>query len=187
MEVQPWMSPPEIEMIERYLRPHFRVLEWGSGGSTVRFSQRCAEFHSVEHDAAWAEMVRTTAGPTALVHFVPTDCPCKVIHAGEYHAGYESAFQSYIRFPRSLGMAFDAAIVDGRARLFCAREAVKNLLSPDGLLFIHDFWIRPRYHPILEDCDVVDAVKSGQGLVVLQRRAGSLPINREARDETLVP
>jgi hypothetical protein len=186
MEAQPWMSSSEIEMIERYLKPHFRVLEWGSGGSTVRFAQRCAEFHSVEHDAAWAEMVRTTVGPTASVHFVPTDYTCKVIHTGEYHAGYEGAFQSYVHFPRSLGRAFDAVIVDGRARLFCAREAVRNLLSADGLLFIHDFWSRPRYHPILDDCEVVDSIKKGQSLVVLQRKRGGRPTTREASDETLV-
>ena len=174
-------------MIERYLQPHFRVLEWGSGGSTVRFAQRCAEFHSVEHDSVWADKVRATAGPTASVHFIPKDYPCKVIHAGEYHAGYEGAFQSYIRFPRSLGKRFDAVIVDGRARLFCAREAVKNLLSPSGLLFIHDFWIRPRYHPILDACEVVDSIKIGQGLVVLQPRRKGLPVNVEASDVTLVP
>jgi predicted O-methyltransferase YrrM len=53
-------------------------------------------------------------------------------------------YASYIRYPATLGMAFDVVLVDGRARCFCMPEGFR-LLRPGGILILHDAQ-RTEYH-----------------------------------------
>ncbi len=46
------MSPLEQQMIEFYLQPGKVMLEWGSGFSTLWFSQFVGQYYSIEHDKA---------------------------------------------------------------------------------------------------------------------------------------
>ena len=53
----PWLTFGAIMAIEKILRDSkgkFRILEMGSGGSTIFFSQRCEYLLSLEHDPEWA-------------------------------------------------------------------------------------------------------------------------------------
>ena len=58
--INPWMSRDEIGMIEGYLKPSFKMLEYGSGGSTLYFSRLVKEYYSVEHDVEWYEKITKT-------------------------------------------------------------------------------------------------------------------------------
>ncbi|HKO93603.1 MAG TPA: hypothetical protein VJU61_20760, partial [Polyangiaceae bacterium] len=49
----PWIPFVARRWLARQLRPHLRVFEWGSGGSTLFLARRVAELVSVEHDAEW--------------------------------------------------------------------------------------------------------------------------------------
>jgi len=49
----PWMSTEEINLIESFLKPDMIMLEWGSGGSTIKFSQKVAKYYSIEHVKDW--------------------------------------------------------------------------------------------------------------------------------------
>ena len=60
---RPYMSPLEAKMVERYLKPHFTMIEYGSGGSTRHFSKLVAEYHSVEHSKMWCDVVKCAIGP----------------------------------------------------------------------------------------------------------------------------
>ena len=49
------MSEEEIDLIERHLSPHFSMLEYGCGGSTVHFPQLVKNYCSIESDQEWAD------------------------------------------------------------------------------------------------------------------------------------
>jgi hypothetical protein len=50
---RPWLSYIAIDWLKNTLRPEMRVIEFGSGGSTLFFAERVAELVSVEHDREW--------------------------------------------------------------------------------------------------------------------------------------
>ena len=41
-----------------FLHPDYSMLEWGSGGSTIEFSQQYVkEYYSIEHNKEWHDKV----------------------------------------------------------------------------------------------------------------------------------
>ena len=51
------------------------VLEWGCGGSTVRFSQfsTVERWHCIEHDLKWVEAVSGQTSTKVVVHHASID------------------------------------------------------------------------------------------------------------------
>src|SRR5262245_59661456 len=62
----PWLSYGAIRRLHRDLRPEQRVLELGSGGSTVFFAQHCAHVCSAESDAIWHREVTAALAARGL-------------------------------------------------------------------------------------------------------------------------
>jgi hypothetical protein len=62
-------------MLERVVQPHFRVFEYGAGNSSLWWASRVAEVVSVEHDAAWAELVQSRAPANLTVVSKPFGAP----------------------------------------------------------------------------------------------------------------
>lgn len=54
----PWLTPGAIQFLDTILRPDFRVLEFGCGGSTIYFAKRCQFVLSMETDQKWACEIR---------------------------------------------------------------------------------------------------------------------------------
>jgi hypothetical protein len=69
----PWIALGAILALERLLEPSWRVLELGSGGSTVFWGRRCASVQSYETDLVWACDVREAVrGLPVEVTYCPT-------------------------------------------------------------------------------------------------------------------
>jgi predicted O-methyltransferase YrrM len=49
----PWLSPQAVSYLESILQPEFRVIEHGSGGSTLWFAKRVKEVIAYERDVNW--------------------------------------------------------------------------------------------------------------------------------------
>lgn len=67
----PWLTPGAIMALELLLTKDFKVLELGSGGSTVFWARRCKSVRSFETDPEWANKVRPSVekyGNTSLIH-----------------------------------------------------------------------------------------------------------------------
>jgi FkbM family methyltransferase len=109
------------------------VLEWGSGGSTTRIAIKVKELHSIEYNMNWYDRVKAEAPANVKLHYVP-----KNKEEAPGHDGTEEEYYDYVHFPATLGILFDLIFIDGRARVACAREAVK-LLKPGGCIIIHDY------------------------------------------------
>jgi len=54
----PWITPGSIDALDTLLQPNHRVLEFGSGGSTLYFGRRAASVLSFETVPDWAASVR---------------------------------------------------------------------------------------------------------------------------------
>jgi hypothetical protein len=111
-----------------------RILEWGSGGSTVGFRERFpdAEIVSIEHDAAWASAVQAETGIAPLLH-----------PPASTHVGWEKDAETDPELMRSYVCAaddlkpFDACLIDGRARSFCIGKSYE-VVRPGGITVLHD-------------------------------------------------
>ena len=170
----PWMEVPEIALVDRWMEGRARILEYGSGGSTVRWASG-REWYFVEHDDKWFTKVKATLAHRKMtVHGVLVHASANVetCYNGEYPEGYLALWEAYVNAPVQFGGEFDGVLVDGRARLACGQFAARKLLKPDGVILWHDFGAkgRERYHAILDECEVVE--KAGS-LAVLRPKAKS--------------
>ena len=122
----PWFTYPSIEFLRHRVRPSMSVFEYGSGNSTIWFSERVASVVSCEHDREWYELMNDRL-------------PRNV----EYLYRELDDDGSYSRAILEHGARFDLAVVDGRDRVNCALNAVQALTS--GGVIIWDDSERERY------------------------------------------
>jgi hypothetical protein len=126
-----WMTYPVINFLEGKDFKEKRVLEWGSGQSTLWWSRRAKEVVSFESDSSWFELVRSRAPGNVKIHLV-----------NENIDGLPSEW---------LDGKFDLIVVDGLDRVACARASV-GLLAEDGALIMDDAeqpW-SPQGFPIID-------------------------------------
>ena len=124
-----WQS--EINILKLLLKGYaktqkkVRVLEWGSGGSTVYFPEFLRSIKidyswtSIEGNAVWYRKIvnaTTDYDNICIYHIPPTQ---------------------YVAFPLSLGSTYDIIIVDGEFRRQCLKVA-SALLDKQGAVFLHD-------------------------------------------------
>lgn len=182
------MHPREIHLIGFELSPAVTMLEWGSGGSTLFFSNFVKEIHSFEHSIKWYEKISKQIDQHNIkninYNYIPSDFEYKGPPPGrtKFPLGDKfrriprgapiKYFKTYVnaveRFDKS---KFDVVLVDGRCRLYCAVKALPYL-KDGGCVYIHDFFHRKKYHDVLEYYDIVDAVKhTTQTIVKLTKKS----------------
>ena len=126
---QPWFTYPAIRFLEARVQPHWRVLEFGSGASTLWWSRRVREVIAIEHDAGWAQQVARDSSAQVLA--VPdTDAP------------------SYYGPARDRGQ-FEVIVVDGIFRPECLL-ACREWLAPEGVIIVDDAQ-REEYQAAIEE------------------------------------
>jgi len=186
-----WMHPIEFSQVRAvlYAVDPRAMVEWGSGGSSRAWLHALPGLErlvSVEHHVTWGERVRESIDdPRFTLDLQP---PPEHDPEPEHRPGDKTTAAAhrawcirceddpalmahYVRAPRSAGVAFDVALVDGRARTHCLREAFERV-RPGGVVILHDAQ-RSEYQP------TVEALGGGlflepwvQGQVCLMRRPG---------------
>jgi hypothetical protein len=147
----PWLTFPAIRFLNRTVRPHWRVFEFGSGASTIYFGLRCSEVYSVEHNVAWAEKVgislRELGISSCRLKYIPPDNAQSSGHVycsdfpGYEHCSFKTYAQAIDEHPDG---SLDVVLVDGRARAACILHAIGKL-RPGGMLIL-DNTERSRYN-----------------------------------------
>jgi SAM-dependent methyltransferase len=126
------------EHIERRLFPGCRVLEWGSGGSTLWLADRLppgASLTSVEHHPEWHARVAARIGSREGVRLILAE-PDGPVGANATIAEEDPApLGRYLH--AADGQAYDVILVDGVARVACMDHA-RSLLAPGGVVYLHD-------------------------------------------------
>ncbi len=135
----PWMTSAEIDCIKTYLKSTDQMLEWGSGGSTMYYSQFVQKYVSVEHNPDWYAKMSSQVPSNVILNFVPMN---------------GSKYTDYIMLPKILGWQYDRILVDGRQRVACA-DVARDILLPGGTMFVHDYTNRAKYHSIKNQWNLV--------------------------------
>jgi predicted O-methyltransferase YrrM len=128
----PWLTRDAVRFLGSTLRPVDRMLEWGSGRSTIWFAQRVEQLTSVEHDEAW---YRRTQAEVTAAGMTNVRLLLKESRRDDY-VGVATTFE-----PESLG----CVLIDGVPELrdACALAAVP-LVQRAGLLVIDNAnWYLP--------------------------------------------
>jgi SAM-dependent methyltransferase len=145
----PWLVFGAIDFLERYLTKDMLVFEYGSGGSTIFFSDRAGQVVSVEHNPEWYKIALNFIQQEAITnidyHLVePTNDPDYFQKTFSNPAHFISTFNEYKgmhfedyvktidHFPNHY---FDLVIVDGRARNSCILHAAQHV-KKNGILLV---------------------------------------------------
>ena len=143
---RPFMLDAEIDAIAASLAHSLpdqgRVLEWGSGASTLYFpvclGRPGLQWQAIEHDRQWYEEVHHRLAQETLstvgIRFIAQDED--LAYVGD--DGSYQAFQHYVDLPLQDDTApLDVVIVDGRARVACMLAAWPRV-AESGFLLLHD-------------------------------------------------
>jgi len=112
----PWITYPALDFIEKRISREFCVFEYGCGNSTLWWASRVRKVISCEHDREWHDKIKAR---------IPANV--ELIHRNLEPGGeYAKAIAGYTG-------AFDIAVIDGRDRVNCTRNALQAL-KPDGVI-----------------------------------------------------
>ena len=158
------MNKNEIDCIASLLTQDLTVLEWGSGGSTLYFAPTVKHWYSIEHNKQWFDKMLSLIPNNVIYRYKPANNV--VSRKYSTHADYKD----YIEVIDSFNTKFDVVLIDGRARVACARY-VRQFLNPNGIIIIHDFFKpnRTSYHVLLDEFTEVLRIETPQpGLIILK-------------------
>jgi hypothetical protein len=135
----PWFSYAAIDFLERHVKAHMKVCEYGSGGSTLFFAERAASVVSIENDPSWHEMVTRRLEAKALTNATVMLCPFDFKNP----IGFE--YSQYLHaIPDE---KFDIIIIDGseewtQVRPICFQKAEPRVRK-GGIIVVDDSWRYP--------------------------------------------
>lgn len=115
LENLPWMTYPIINYLNQLDLSRESVFEWGSGGSTIFFSERTSFVESKEDSQSHFQEMMQRKIPNVKVRFEVTP---------EHYCKFDPGFDPTI------------VIIDGRRRFDCAQNLIQNLEKRKNLKLI---------------------------------------------------
>ena len=115
----PWLTYPAIRALESLLPRNARVFEFGGGMSTVWFSKRFPEVHTVEDNQSWREKIASLAPDPSRVYYLEGR---SFIHKIE-------------DFPKGY---FDLVVIDGIPDRYECLRIAEPYVRPDGYFVLDD-------------------------------------------------
>ena len=138
----PWWSFSAIDAADKFF-PGKTIFEWGSGGSTLRYSRMGCQITAIEDNPIWLESVRSAATVAGVLKnltlcYVPSD------------SNHSHDFASSDYCQALSGSLWDVVIIDGQDnsfhdRITCFRHA-EPLMKKGSIILVDDFW---RYESLL--------------------------------------
>jgi predicted O-methyltransferase YrrM len=126
----PWMGQDEIDIILSYLKPTMTMLELGSGGSTLFFSKYVNEYHSVETEKAWYDLIKK--------HTKPANADSNIT----YH--YKQEGIELESFSANLCYQYDAILIDTFSPRWKLLKSLEKCVNQWTIIFLHDFFAQNR-------------------------------------------
>jgi hypothetical protein len=128
----PWYTYPAIDFLRHKQMADKSVLEFGSGQSTLWWSERVRNVVSLEDNESWYQ---------SLVQLVPPNV--RLVLSDTLASNVERELN---------GIRFDVIVVDGLDRLACARKSIM-FLNEGGTVILDNsegYWGRDGEYPILD-------------------------------------
>jgi hypothetical protein len=117
----PWITYPCIEFLNRLNLKDCDVFEFGSGSSTLYWSQKARSVTSIEKDKRWFNKVKDD---------LPQNCTLS----------YTDSDLDYINHINQYKDNFDIIVIDGAVRYPCAQEALKNITDRGIIILDNTEW-----------------------------------------------
>jgi len=160
---EPNMSKAEEKVIKKYCNSETKLLEFGSGISTIHHATRCKKVTSIESSPYWYARV-------GLLLYI-LDLEYVAQHFLVPGINYPHSFAEI--YPDE---KFDVVSIDGKRRLECA-ESILPYIYDDSVVIFSDFWREKRhkennFSKVFEWYDEVESCKKGNTYVVLKRKKG---------------
>lgn len=139
----PHLNIPTIMFLESVITKDFRILEFGSGSSTLWFANRCKHIISYESEMDWWSAIIDEANNQRINNF-------DLVYDAKYWETLETGLDE--------NSPFDLILIDGAehegAREMCVKKAWKYLA--EGGYFVLDDTQRDRYKESVEFIDSFD-------------------------------
>jgi protein-L-isoaspartate O-methyltransferase len=126
----PMMSYSMIDFFKDRLKKDMVVFEYGSGNSTLFFSEYIEKIISVEHDEKWYNNLKSKIPENVELLYQKLE--------------YDS---DYCRKIHTRNEKFDLIIIDGRDRVNCLKNSFSSL-KDNGVLVIDDMY-REKYQEVI--------------------------------------
>ncbi|MGC4036275.1 MAG: class I SAM-dependent methyltransferase [Chitinophagaceae bacterium] len=117
---KPWISYSAISILKTKLNKQSRVLEFGSGMSTIWYSKHAGEVFSVEDNSGWYKNISKVFS-------------AKNMNNVSYH--FMDDENNYSSFMTNDNKKFDLIMIDGSHRSQCINTAIK-LIKPGGIIYL---------------------------------------------------
>lgn len=115
----PWISYRAIHEIEGLMHRDWKVLEFGSGMSTLWFAERCSYLHSIENNKDWYNKVKNLIGK-------------KGINNIRYDYRNSASYSDLSEYESGV---FDFILIDGSFRSKCVRPSLR-LIKSGGYIYL---------------------------------------------------
>ncbi|MBA7620168.1 hypothetical protein ES703_27512 [subsurface metagenome] len=133
----PWLTQQANLILSTLLKPTDMGLEWGSGRSTIWFTQRVKYLTSVEHDEAWYKKVssKLKANNILNVNYIL----CKAAEGQE-----KPEESSYVQVVNTFSEdTLNFVLIDGLYRDVCSNMVLEKI-RPGGILIVDNAnWYLP--------------------------------------------
>jgi hypothetical protein len=146
----PWVAYESKEWIDEFFsrnrNQELIVFEWGSGVSTLYFSQKASRVISIEHDVAWFPLVNSILQQEKILN-----CTYLLVEPQSFSGSFadpsdpksyksheygNTSFNEYVKsidfYPNQY---FDVIFIDGRARPSCLMHALSKV-KPGGIIIL---------------------------------------------------
>jgi hypothetical protein len=146
---------------------HGSYFEFGCGGSTFRacLHPNIEHITSIDSSIGWIKKVSDNSVVSLLkkqgkINFLFVD-----INADEFSWGIPKDKSKINNWPeysfsiRKTPVKYDMILIDGRFRVACGLHSLE-MLSPNGIMVIHDYTNRTHYHILTKYYDMVETVET---------------------------
>tara|TARA_B100001093_G_scaffold350695_1_gene335215 strand:+ start:2343 stop:3020 length:678 start_codon:yes stop_codon:yes gene_type:complete len=121
-EFLPWFNFSFIELLKERLSSDLNVFEYGSGASTLFFSNRCKQVSSIEHDKNWFDKIKILVSRNSNINL--------------YFYNLDDNYPNSIN-QISPNKKYDIIVIDGRMRSDCC-FAIKDNLKSTSVIILDD-------------------------------------------------
>lgn len=113
----PWYTYPAIEFLNQFGFNTKKVFEFGSGNSSLYWSEKCSSLISIEHDQDWFNKIKNNIRNNQKLFLRKNK-------------------KEYVQSINEFEPEFDMIIIDGVYRQDCAKEVKKKLNRECGIVIL---------------------------------------------------
>ena len=128
-----WINYKSIKLLNKLIKKNNRVLEYGSGASTLWFAKRCKKLTSIEHDKIFYQEVKKIIKKKKIKGNYSFIEPEKLRDSYKSHKIKDVSFKKYVLKGNSIKKKFDIIFIDGRCRVKCLKNSL-NLIKKNGII-----------------------------------------------------